>query len=443
MNKDLTQGKSFPLVWLYTLPLLGSILFQQLYNIADSFVAGKFLGENALAAVGNGSEVTLIYTAFALGSNIGCSVVISRLFGAKDHNKLKTCIYTSFISFGILCLILMAFGFIFTKPLLKWMQTPSAIFEDSFVYLMWYTAGIPFVFFYNVATGIFSAMGDSKTPFIFLAFSSTANILVDILFVTQTSLGVAGVAIATLICQGVSCILSLAFLLLRLRKIKTEGKIALFDRELFGKICKVAIPSILQQGSISVGNIIIQGIVNGYGEETIAGFTAAIKLNNIATSCYTAIANGLSAYTSQNMGANKLERIKKGLLASLSISFAVSIVLFGAYFFASKECIELFLDHPSDNAILSGITFLRIVSPFYFAVCIKITVDGVLRGSGAMHLFMISTMIDLVLRVILAFILPLRFDFLGIALSWPIGWIVATILTTSFYFAGKWKKAKL
>ena len=443
MNKDLTQGNPFKSVWLYALPLLGSILFQQLYNIADSFVAGKFLGEGALAAVGNASEITLIYTAFAFGSNIGCSVVVSRLFGAKDYKGVKSCISTSFITFGVLCMLLMAFGLFFSAPILRLMNTPLSVFDDSLVYLTWYTLGIPFVLFYNVATGIFSAMGDSKTPFLFLAASSLSNIAVDILFVTRTPLGVAGVAIATLICQGVSCILALGFLFKRLKSIETEGKAPLFDKTLFSKICKVAVPSILQQGSISIGNICIQGIVNGYGEAVMAGFTAAIKLNNIATSCFTAIANGLSSFTSQNMGAKRTERVKPGLIAALTMSILVALVLCLSYTIGRAACIGFFLNAPTKEALDAGSEFLLIVSPFYFVICVKITVDGVLRGSGAMHLFMISTMIDLVLRVLLAWIFSPFFGSTGIWYAWPIGWLIAAILSVSFYLAGKWKKANL
>lgn len=176
MNRDLTVGHPKKLLWLYTLPLLGSVLFQQLYNLADSVVAGRFISEQALAAVGNASEITLIYTAFAFGCNIGCSVIISQLFGAKDIRGVKSAVSTAFLSFGVMCGLLMLFGFFSLEPLLQLIQTPEAIFGSTLLYLRIYTAGMPFVFFYNVATGIFSALGDSKSPFYFLAFSSLSNI---------------------------------------------------------------------------------------------------------------------------------------------------------------------------------------------------------------------------------------------------------------------------
>lgn len=176
MNRDLTAGKPEKVLWEFCLPLFGSIIFQQLYNIADSLVAGRFIGEQALAAVGNSYEITLIFIAFAFGCNIGCSVVVSTMFGAKRFRDLKSAVSTAMIASGILCMILMAAGLVFCGSLLNLIRTPAEVFADSRLYLNIYIWGLPFVFFYNISTGIFSAMGDSRTPFIFLAASSTANI---------------------------------------------------------------------------------------------------------------------------------------------------------------------------------------------------------------------------------------------------------------------------
>ena len=204
MNKDLTTGKPETVLWQFCLPLFGSIIFQQLYNIADSFVAGKFISDNALAAVGNSYEITLIFIAFAFGCNIACSVIAALFFGAKQYQDLKTAVYTALIASSVICLVLMLIGTLCCDGLLRLIKTPEEVFADSKLYLDIYIYGLPFVFLYNVATGIFSALGDSKTPFIFLACSSTSNIAVDILFVTAFHMGVAGVAWATFLCQGVS-----------------------------------------------------------------------------------------------------------------------------------------------------------------------------------------------------------------------------------------------
>ena len=265
MNKDLTVGDPAKVLWKFCLPLFGSIIFQQLYNIADSFVAGKFIGENALAAVGNSYEITLIFIAFAFGCNIGCSVIVSQLFGARKLGEMKTAVYTTFISSAVVCAALMLAGTLGCDGLLRLINTPENVFADSKLYLDIYILGLPFVFFYNVATGIFSALGDSKTPFIFLAASSTSNIFMDILFVTAFKMGVAGVAWATFLCQGVSCVLAVLFVLRRLRGVETDEKSALFSFPLFCRIAAIAVPSILQQSFISVGNIVIQGVINSFG----------------------------------------------------------------------------------------------------------------------------------------------------------------------------------
>lgn len=443
MNQDLTEGNVRKVLWFYTIPLLGSVIFQQLYNLADSFVAGKFIGENALAAVGNASEITLIYTAFAFGCNIGCSVVVSQLFGSKQWKHLKTSVSTSFIAFGILCVALMLFGFVFTRTILMQIHTPAEILDDSLLYLKIYTAGMPFVFYYNVATGIFSAMGDSKTPLYFLAFSSIANIIVDILFVKVFAMGVAGVAWATFLCQGISCVLALFALKRRLKNIPSEGESEVFSWNLLGKITKVAIPSILQQSFISVGNIIVQGIINGFGASVIAGFTAAIKLNNIAISIFTAAANGMSTFTAQNFGAGKMSRIKKGYHSGLLLNVILVIPLTLAFLCISHLLVGIFMQNASGSAMDTGIQFLRIVSPFYIVVSTKIMSDGILRGSGAVKLFMISTFADLFLRVGLAAILAPSLGIVGVWISWPIGWTTGMILSVCMYRKGDWKNARL
>ena len=434
MNKDLTVGKPSKVLWLFCLPLFGSVIFQQLYNIADSFVAGKFIDNNALAAVGNSYEITLIFIAFAFGCNIGCSVIVSQLFGAKRYKDLKTAVYTTLIASGVLCALLMTFGFLFTDKLLLLINTPESILADSKLYLDIYILGLPFVFYYNVATGIFSALGDSKTPFIFLACSSIANIAVDILFVAGFHMKVDGVAWATFLCQGISCILAIVVILLRFRKIKTTGKVKVFSWRLLKQISVVAVPSILQQSFISVGNIIIQSVINSFGPAVIAGYSASIKLNNMIITALTTLGNGISNYAAQNLGAGKTKRISEGFKAGIRMVFCICLPLALLYFFAGRSLIYLFLDSPTGEAMNTGVQFLRIVSPFYFVVASKLVADGILRGTGKMKLFMTATFTDLILRVLLAVILSkTALQVTGIWISWPIGWTVATILSVVFY----------
>lgn len=440
MNKDLTVGRPGKVLWQFCLPLLGSILFQQLYNIADSFVAGKFIGNDALAAVGNSYEITLIFIAFAFGCNIGCSVIAAQLFGAKKYGELKTAVFTALTASGAICLLLMLGGIVFCDGLLTLIHTPPEILADSKLYLNIYILGLPFVFLYNVSTGIFSALGDSRTPFIFLACSSLSNIAADILFVTAFHMGVAGVAWATFLCQGVSCVLALLFLLLRFRRIKTDGAVKLFSWRLLRRFATVAVPSILQQSFISVGNIIIQSVINNFGVAVMAGYSASVKLNNMVVTSLTTMGNGVSNYTAQNLGAAKYDRIGEGFRAGLKLVWMLCVPLALTYFIAGRWLVYLFLDSPTGQAMDIGVTFLRILSPFYFVISAKIVADGVLRGAGLMKPFMIATFTDLFLRVLLAELLSrTALATTGIWISWPIGWVVATALSVTFYFSAKRK----
>ena len=440
MNKDLTIGNPSTVLWKFCLPLFGSVIFQQLYNIADSLIAGKFIGENALAAVGNSYEITLIFIAFAFGCNMGCSVITSMLYGEKNFERMKTAIYTSILFTVVVCGFLMMVGFLFSENLLNLIHTPDLIFMDSTVYLDIYMLGLPFLFFYNVSNGIFSALGDSKTPFYFLASSSCSNILVDYLFVRYLKMGVAGVAWATFLCQGVSCILACWVVFNRLRKIKTK-KVEWFSFSLLNRIVNIALPSTLQQSFVSVGNIIIQSIVNGFGASVIAGFSAATKLNNLVITSFTTIGNGISNYTAQNMGANEYKRVHEGYKAGVKMVWIICVPIVFLYFICSKQLIDLFLENPSMHVVNSGVSFLKIVSPFYFVISLKLVVDGILRGSSQMSDFMKSTFVDLLLRVLLSIIFSKMFGYIGIWMSWPVGWSVSTMLSNLFYH--KWKKVRV
>ncbi|MCI7131025.1 MAG: MATE family efflux transporter [Lachnospiraceae bacterium] len=441
MNKDLTIGNPRQVLWAFCLPMFGSIVFQQLYNIADSLVAGKFVGEQALAAVGNSYEVTLIFIAFAFGCNIGCSVIVSQFFGAKDYTSMKTAVYTTLIASGILCGLLMLCGLFGCQALLTLIHTPEEILSDSMLYLNIYILGLPFLFLYNIATGIFSALGDSKTPFIFLAISSTANIAVDILFVTAFDMGIAGVAWATFICQGISCMISLVLVLRRIARIHSSEHATVFSVPMLGRLAKIAVPSILQQSFISIGNIFIQSVINGFGTSVVAGYAASVKLNNLVITSFTTLGNGVSNYAAQNIGAKKYPRIREGFAAGIRLVWTICIPIVLLYLIAGKYLLLLFMDSSSTEALHTGMQFLWILSPFYFVVSAKLVGDGILRGVGSMTQFMIGTFTDLILRVVLAFVFSRSvLGATGIWCAWPIGWSIATVLTLFFYKNGYWNK---
>jgi len=447
MTTDLTEGKPSKKLFWFSIPLLLSVAFQQLYQMADSMIVGRFAitpeaGELALAAVGASYPITQLFVAVATGVNIGTSVLVSQLFGAKRYLRMKTAISTALITTAVIALLLTLVGALATDAMMAALQTPENIFQDGSLYLRVYVFGLLFLFIYNVCTGIFNAMGDSRTPLVLLILSSVSNVVLDLIFVAVFHWDVAGVAWATFIAQGAAGILALILLLRRVRSFDTGGHFLLFSPDMLRRLTNYAVPSIAQQSFVSVGNVIIQYFVNLCGATVIAGYSAATKVNMFALTCCMSFASGLSSYVAQNIGARKLDRIGPGLKAGALYSIGLALVFTAVYLPFSDVLIGLFL--PAGSA--SGVTdvarqYLYILVPFYIIVCIKFVCDSVLRGAGAMRPFMVTTFSDLILRVGFSAILyNLMGSEIGIWLSWPIGWFLGSSISVFFYKRGVWKK---
>lgn len=441
MIKDLTQGNPRKILWQFTIPMFVSVIFQQMYNLADSIIVGNFAqnGEDALAAVGASYPITMIFMAIAMGCNVGCAVVISQLFGAKRYREMKTAVSTTIIASLTLAVVLTILGLLCSRLMLQMIRTPDNISGDADVYLKIYIGGFVFLFLYNVATGIFTSLGDSRTPLYFLIGSSLSNILVDWIFVAVFHWDVAGVAWATFLCQGVACVLAVVTLRKRLKTVTCEGRPELFSVHMLKRIAVVAIPSVLQQSFVSVGNIFIQNLINGFGSSVIAGYSAAIKINTFGLTCFSTLGNAVSSFTAQNIGAKKNDRVKQGLRAGLTMGFMIGIPFFLLSFFQGSMLIRLFMKEETAMALDTGVQFLKIVAPFYFVISMKLITDGLLRGSGAMSSFMVATFSDLILRVALGYILSEPFGTTGIWMSWPVGWTMGTVLSLVFYAKGVWQ----
>ena len=437
---DLTRGSSRKMLWMFSIPMLLSVAFQQVYQIADSIIAGQFIGEGALAAVGASHPITMIFMAVAVGSNIGCAVVVSRLFGAKKYSALKTAVCTIFCACLAVSVVLTLVGIFGGNALLRLIRTPSDVFADASLYLKIYIYGFLFLYLYNICNGIFTSLGDSRTPLYFLIASSLADIVMDVVFVVCFHMGVGGVAWATFLCQGVASVLAAWTLFRRLRGVPAPERHPLFSWRMLGRIARIAVPSILQQSFISVGNLFIQSLVNSFGSAVVAGYSAAVKLNTFALTGFTTLGNGLSSFTAQNIGAGRPERVKQGFRAGAGMTLCVAVPFIAAFVFAGPQMVRLFLSAPSADALAQGTLFLNIVAPFYVLISLKLAADGVLRGAGCMGQFMTATFTDLILRVILAFLLAPRFGAAGIWMSWPLGWAVAAALSLGFYFTGGWRK---
>lgn len=439
MMTDMTKGSPFKILLKFVVPLLLSMVFQQMYNLADSVIAGRFLGVEALAATGAAYPITVLFIAVATGASVGCSVVISQLFGAHDTVRMRSAVNTAVIALVTLALTLTAAGEIVCPALMRLISTPKNIFAPTMVYLRIYIAGLLFLFLYNTATAIFNGLGDSRTPLYFLAFSTTFNVILDVLFVSTFDMGIAGVGLATLIAQGISSLLAVVTLVHRLSRIPTNGTPARFDTHLLRRMSLIAIPSICQQSFVSVGVFCVQGLVNPLGAYTVAGFSAALKVSTFAIMVMNALPNALSSFAAQNVGAQDIPRVRQGVRACILMSELVIGSIIALFFFAGEPILQLFLGSTVNGAVISvGLEYLLIVAPFYPLVGIKNCCDSALRGGGAMGPFMVTTLADLALRVALAYALVPQLGFAGVCYAYPLGWVIGTSISVVFYLTNVW-----
>lgn len=440
MTKDMTKGNPSKILFYFAMPMVLGNIFQQFYTIIDSVVVGNFVNSKALAAVGASYPITFVFIAVATGSSIGCSVVISQLFGAKYIGKMKTAIHTSLISIAVFSFVLMIIGLISSRAVLSLLKTPVEILEDANIFLQIYFMGAVFLFIYNITTAAFNALGDSRTPLCFLIFSSILNILLDLLFVVKFEMGVPGAAYATLISQGVSAISSLVYLSKKVKIIKTDEEFKIFDIIILKNICKIAIPSIIQQSIVSVGNLFVQALVNGYGWAIIAGYAAATKIDSITIMPMVNLSSAVSTFTAQNVGAKKNERVKNGYKSALvMIGVFCACVAFMLFIFGSK-LMGIFVDSSSNQVVINtGVEYLRVVSMFYFLMGLMVITNGVLRGAGDVKIFMFSSLTNLGTRIIFAYTLAFIIGRRAIWWAIPLGWVFASSISIIRYRSGKWK----
>lgn len=435
---DLTRGGIWITLLKYCLPLFGSAMVQQLYSLVDLLVVGNFAAEGALAvdAIGNATNVINILLAFALGANSGCAVVIAKHFGEKNNKKVRETVNTAFISYAVLCGVLMAVGLGLGKLFLQALSVHQSYFDDCLSYLYIYVCSLPFVFLYNLGCGICSALGDSKTPFIFLVISSLLNVVLDLIFVYVLHFDVAGAAWATFISQGLSCILTAIVLVRKLKSIQTEERPKRFDRGLLGELTATSIPIILQQSFVSVGNFFIMKRINLIGEDATTGFTTAFKMIGMANMGVVNMTSGLANFASQNKAAGEYERIKRGHLAVITFTLISSVIFLTLFITCAEPLTRLFVQKEklTPVAIDYSRQFLTIVSGFLPVVAVKIVSDGAVRGCGGNVGFTVSTFTDLILRVVLVYILTsVGWGFSGVCWAWIIGWSVSTVLSIIFY----------
>jgi len=440
MKQDMVTGSASKSLIMFALPMVLGNIFQQLYGLIDTIVVGNFVGEGALAAVGTSTALAFVFIAVAMGLSIGCSVVISQLFGAGSLKRMKTAIFTSIFMMIALGVVLTIVAYNLAGIMLGWMQTPDNIFADAKSYLQIYTLGYIGLFVYNISNSVFNALGMSKLPLAFLAFSSVLNIILDLLFVIKYNMGVAGVAWATFISQNIAAALAFVVLLFTLKKIKCKDY-KLFEWALIPKLLKVAGPTCAQQMIVSLGFVFMQSLINIFGSTVIAGYTAATKIDNIALIPMVQVGNALSTFVAQNVGAGKYERVGTGLKTAMLMDVAFGVVIAILVFIFGKFFIALFMDSSeSAEAIGIGVEYMYVVSIFYFLMGVQNAYAGAIRGAGDVKHSMICVLLNFGLRLVAAYILALFFiGEKGIWWSLPIGWAIGTIYGFFYYRSGKWK----
>ena len=418
MSKDEYLITDTPLkaLTVFAMPMILGSFFQQIYNMADSIIVGQFVGSSALAAVGACAALTNVFICVALGAGVGAGVLVSRYFGAREYGKMKTIVSTSLISFLLLSIVLGVFGFFFANSMMSGLQTPADILDDAVLYLRVYFVGFPFLFMYNILSTMFTSIGESKIPLGLLIFSSILNILMDLWMVAGLGLGVFGAAIATLIAQGISAVFSML---------------------------RIAVPSVLQQSTVSIGMMIVQAVVNPFGTQALAGYTATMRVENVFSLIFVSIGNAVSPYVSQNLGAKKIDRIKKGYHVALVLDLCFAVIAFVTIEALHTQISSLFLgkDGTAFAYQVSG-DYMRWIGYFFIFMGIKMATDGVLRGLGIMRPFLVANIVNLAIRLSVALICAPRFGIAFVWLAVPVGWL-ANFLISYVALRRSWSTDKM
>ena len=393
MTKDeyLITDPPLKALTVFAMPMILGSFFQQVYNMADSIIVGQFVGSSALAAVGACAALTNVFICIALGAGVGAGVLVSRYFGAQNYGKMKTIVSTSLISFLLLSIFLGIFGLFGSNWMMSILQTPADIMEDAVLYLRIYFAGFPFLFMYNILSTMFTSIGESKIPLWLLIFSSVSNIIMDLWMVGGLKLGVFGAALATLIAQGISAVLSLLIFLYRMRKYASPFH--RFDKSELRLMLKIAVPSILQQSTVSIGNAV-------------------------------------SPFVSQNLGAGKIDRIKKGYRAALLLDVCFAVLAFVIIETMHTQISSLFLGKDGTELAyqVSG-DYMKWIGYFFIFMGIKMATDGVLRGLGNMRPFLTANMVNLAIRLSVALIFAPHFGIAFVWLAVPAGWLANFVIS--------------
>lgn len=427
MTKDMTTGNPVKLILYFSIPLLIGNIFQQFYSMVDTIIVGRFLGVNALAAVGSTGSMNFLIIGFVLGLTSGFSVLVSQKFGAGDTEGVKKAVGSSIMLSIIMTILITSISIFTAKPLLRAINTPNDIIDDAFSYIIVIYAGIFATFFYNMISSILRALGDSKTPLYFLIVASILNIILDLVFIVNFSMGVAGAAYATVISQGFSGILCLIYTSKKFPILKLNKSHFKYDKDLFKKHLGIGVPMALQFSITAIGAIVLQGAVNAFGSTVVAAHTAASKVEQLVMQPSITFGVTMATYCAQNLGASNIDRIKEGVKKCTIINIGIGVIggviltLFGSSF------VKLFISDANPAVITYSMKYLTTVAFFFIPLSLIFIYRNALQGMGYTFVPMMAGVCELLARTIVAFTLPLILGYTGVCLAGPMAWIAACI----------------
>jgi len=436
--QDFTSGHEGKLIFKFAAPMLIGNIFQQLFSVVDSIVVGKYIGKEALAAVGASFPVIFIMISLIIGLVMGTTIVISQYFGAKNMVKVKKAIDTMYICSAIIGVIATVVGILISEPMLRWIDLPEELMPQAALYLKIYLSGILIFFGFNGTSAVLRGLGDSKTPLYFLIIASIANIILVILFVGVFRWGVGGAASATLIANAIAFGLAIWWLNKTHKLIRISIRSLNFDKEIFRQSLRIGLPTSVQQTLVAMGGIALINIVNKFGTEVIAGYSVASRLDSLALVPAMSFSQALSAFVGQNIGANKIERIRAGLIATIKMSGIVTIITTLFIIIFGRFVMSMFTN--DQEVIHIGSQYLTIVSLFYLAFTMMFIYNGVTRGAGDTLMPMIFSLITLwLIRIPFAWYFSAKFGVQGIWWAIPAGWMIGWMLSYFYYKTGRWK----
>mgnify|MGYP003049926158 CR=1 FL=1 len=443
MVKNLTEGRPLNLLFFFALPMVAGNLFQQLYNMVDTAVVGKFVGEDAVAAVGSSFPIVFLSVAVASGLSMGCNVVVSQLFGARRIHEMKTTISTAIISLGVLGLLIMGLGTLLAGPLLQLLDTPAEILEDAYSYIIVIDLGVVVMFMYNLCAGLLRAIGNSVMPLVFLLISSVLNVGLDLWFIAGVGMGVRGAAVATVIAQGISVVLCVLYVLARVCILIPEKKHFAVGSHLYWELFSQSISMGLMSSIVSAGSVVLQYGINGLGTLTIAGHTAARKLFAFTDMPLISMANAGSTFVSQNRGANQPDRVRRGMRQMYLYSVVVMVAAVVLMNFGAQWMVQLISGSSESIVLENGARYLIWNAPFYAVLGVLLCTRYALQSLGQKVLPLFSSVIELVGKVIFVLVFIPKFQYNAVILCEPIIWcfmaayLVAVYLHEPFVFPKK------